>query len=179
MALNNGGCFSGDTLVSMDNDSKIHVSFLKVGDSVQSYHGDTKVEKIIPFNFTGFMYHIGKNASVSAYHPILLVNISGPTEYFFPKHRNCCQRTYYNGTVYQIVLENRSYIMIGANSRYINRMYAGTYNYRFDESITWYNDEYEKIFGHPYCYEYPNNNYDEIQDIIENDPESVITNRYH
>jgi len=110
MALNNGGCFSGDTLVSLMDDSKIHISFLKVGDYVRSYHGDTKVEKIIPFNFTGFMYHIGKNASVSAYHPIILVNMSGPTEYFFPKYHygsQLCQRTYVCGAIRMCRLANQ------------------------------------------------------------------------
>ncbi len=163
MALNNGGCFSGSTLVSMEDDSKMQISFLKVGDVVNTLAGMTKVEHIIPFHFTGFMYNIGNHASVSAYHPIIKNNFAIlKTEYFFPKHQKC-QNIYYKGIVYQLVLENRSHIAIGSD----NGCYAGTFNNIVDF----------EIFGHPYC-NTSNMDINMIGDIVENDPESVITKRY-
>ena len=171
MSLNNGGCFSGDTLVSMDNDNKIHISFLKVGDMVDTWNGNTRVENIIPFKFSGFMYNVEKNATVSTYHPLIKVHISKPKECFFPKKINC-QRIYYSGTVYQIILENKSHIAIGCNTSLQGRLYAGTYSNVLDQNQS---DDYYEIFSNSYCYDFNNN----IHDIVENDPESTITNRYH
>ncbi len=168
MALNNGGCFSGSTLVSMEDNSKMQISFLKVGDMVNTLAGMTNVEHIIPFHFSGFMYNIGNHASVSAYHPIIKNNSDAnnfttfKTEYFFPKYQKC-QNIYYKGIVYQLVLENRSHIAIGSD----NGCYAGTFNNIIDF----------EIFGHPYC-DTSNMDINMIGDIVENDPESVITKRY-
>jgi hypothetical protein len=168
MVLNNGGCFSGSTLVSMEDNSKMQISFLKVGDMVNTWDGITKVEYIIPFHFTGFMYNIGNHTSVSAYHPIMRV-FDKDNEYFFPKHQKY-QNIYYNGIVYQLVLENRSYIAIGSD----NGCYAGTFNNIIDEERS---QSYLKIFQHPYC-DTSNMDINMISDIVENDPESVITKRY-
>lgn len=202
MALNNGGCFSGSTLVSMEDNSKMQISFLKVGDMVNTLAGITKVIHIIPFHFTGFMYNIGNHASVSAYHPIMRV-LNQDNEYFFPKHQKY-QNIYYKGIVYQLVLENRSYIAIGSDNGY----YAGTFNNIIDQERTnsylWcaqfksaectfdlsqpslvgtmtnckcsLSPTHLKIFQHPYC-DTSNMDINMIGDIIENDPESVITKR--
>jgi uncharacterized protein YegL len=97
---NSGGCFTGDCLVKMSDESDKPVSELKKGDAVQGGH---KVQALLvtPVNKEVDMVVFSKGLKITPWHPMILKD---DDEWVFPADIRASTKTYVDN-YYNLVLE--------------------------------------------------------------------------
>jgi len=111
---NNGGCFTGDSLIET-TEGLIRIDSITKNTIVITNKGPSKVIQMTILDYYDDVYTV-EECKLTPYHPIL-VNESPIFPIEIGKH------SYYNGHVYDLILENRGIIKIGT------RVYAASLNH--------------------------------------------------